>query len=193
MFSAKKSAIQLSRPYAVAADFCRIFESDMDRLYLLAYLLTADKAMAEECFVRGLEDSTRSNRVFRDWAESWARRTVIHNAIQMVRPRPSDASARPSQANDAPAPIAAVLGLPAFERFVFVMSMLEHHSLQESSLLLGCSREEVTVARSRALQQLERTAEPIHEAERISVVEPASGRERGAALAMAAVHLAASA
>ncbi len=55
MFNAKQSAIQ---PYATSADFCRIFESDMNRLYLLCYLLTADHGIAEECFVRGLEDTT---------------------------------------------------------------------------------------------------------------------------------------
>jgi len=185
MFSARQSA---TRPYAVAADFCRIFNHDMNRLYLLAYLLTADHAMAEECFVRGLEDSTRSNRVFREWAESWARRTVIHNAIQMARPRPNDHSvSRPAVRDVADAaPVAAVMGLPAFERFAFVMSVLERHSLQESSILLGCSREEVLAARDRALRRIGRAADVSRES------APRTGR--GAVVRTgAAQHLAASA
>jgi len=191
MFSAKQSAIQLTRPYAVTADFCKIFENDMNRLYLLAYLLTAEHAMAEECFVRGLEDSTGSNRVFRGWAESWARRTVIHNAIQMVRPRPADGDTVRSHGCgplSVPAPIAAVAVLPIFERFVFVMSVLERHSLQECSLLLGCRREEVAAARIRALQQLGQTAEGA------SLNESSTSSVRGSALPIeAATHLAASA
>jgi len=185
MFSARQLA---TRPYAVAADFCRIFNHDMNRLYLLAYLLTGDHAMAEECFVRGLEDSTTSNRVFREWAESWARRTVIHNAIQMVRPRPTDRSVSRPDVRDVTdaAPIAAVIELPAFERFAFVMSVLERHSLQESSILLGCSREEVMAGRDRALRQIGRAAGVSRES------APRTGG--GAAVRRAAAqHLAASA
>ncbi len=92
MLGAKNNHNAISTAYATAADFCRIFKNDMNRLYLLSYMLTAEHGKAEECFVRGLEDSTRSNRVFKEWAESWARRAVIHNAIQMVRPRPTDNS-----------------------------------------------------------------------------------------------------
>ena len=44
MFSTKQFATQ---PYASAADFCRIFEREMNGLYLLSYLLTADGALAE--------------------------------------------------------------------------------------------------------------------------------------------------
>jgi DNA-directed RNA polymerase specialized sigma24 family protein len=53
------------------------------------------------------------------------------------------------------AEIAAVLELSPFERFVFVMSVLEHYSEHECSILLGCSRRDVIAARTRALQQVE--------------------------------------
>ena len=49
----------------------------MNRLYLLAFLLTADHTTAEKCFVWGLEDSKKGNLVFKEWAQSWARRTII--------------------------------------------------------------------------------------------------------------------
>jgi len=61
---------------------------DRTRLYLLSYLLTADSAKAEECTVAGLELSAEDNAAFRDWAHSWARRMVIHNALQLIAPRP---------------------------------------------------------------------------------------------------------
>ena len=49
--------------------------------------------------------------------------------------------------------ITAVLGLQPFERFVYVMTVLEGYSDQDCSLLLGCARRDVLAARSRALQQ----------------------------------------
>jgi len=161
MFNANQSAVQRSRQYAVAEDFCRIFNHDMNRLYLLSYLLTAEHGMAEECFVRGLEDSTRSNRVFQEWAESWAHRTIIHNAIQMIRPRPTEHNiSQPRVRDQAEAtPIAAVLGLPAFERFAFVMSVLERYPLHDTSVLLGYAHKDVMAARDRALQHIAGIAE----------------------------------
>jgi len=158
-----------STPYAVSADFCRIFENDMDGLYLLSFLLTAERALAEECFVRGLDDSTKSNRVFREWARSWARRKVIQNAIQLSRPRSMNNSTSSagsdrmaSQIAPGRAAIAAIVDLPAFERFVLVMSVLESYSDQECALLLGSTRRDVMAARTRALQQIAWSAELQH-------------------------------
>jgi len=150
---------------AAGEDFCGIFEENMAHFYLLSFLLTADRRMAEECFVRGLEDSARSNRVFKEWADSWARRTIIHNAIQMIRPAPTGTSTSSSgsdgserQLGAEPAEISAIVALAAFDRFAFVMSVLERHSDQECALLLGCTRDEVTAARGRALQQIGKLA-----------------------------------
>jgi DNA-directed RNA polymerase specialized sigma24 family protein len=153
-----------STQYAAAADFCRIFERDMNRLYLLSLLLTGDHALAEKCFVGGLEDARNSNPVFKEWAESWARRMIIRNAIQFVAPEPADDRTPASAADEhaaqlEPAELAAVVALPAFERFAFVMSVLERYSEQECSLLLGCSRADVLAARSRALRKLGASAE----------------------------------
>ena len=92
MLEARKITNQEPTPYATGADFCRIFQKDMNRFYLLSFLLTGDHSMAERGFVRGLDDSSKGNPVFKKWAESWARRTIIQNAIQMVRPRPTDGS-----------------------------------------------------------------------------------------------------
>jgi DNA-directed RNA polymerase specialized sigma24 family protein len=150
-------------PYASNGDFQRIFHEDMNGLYLLAFLLTADREKAEQCFVSGVEDAVNGNRVFKEWARSWARRVIIQNAVRLMNPRPVEGSAHSnpvsvnSNGKTLPAEqqveIAAVLGLQPFERFVYVMTVLEGCSDQDCSLLLGCARREVLAARSRALQQ----------------------------------------
>jgi hypothetical protein len=75
--------------YATATDFRRIFTEDVNSLYLLALLLTGSPEKAEECFVEGIGESTKEHRVFKEWARSWARRTIIRSAIRLVAPRES--------------------------------------------------------------------------------------------------------
>ena len=153
-----------SPKHATARDFCRILEQDLDRLYLLSFLLTAEKDLAEECFVSGLEDSANSPRVFHAWAHSWARRMIVQNAIQMMQPQVGN---RHTASRDAVSgvitlpEISAIVELPVFERFVFVMSVLERYSDQDCALLLDCSRSDVSAARIRALQQIGDIAEAI--------------------------------
>ena len=151
-------------PYASSADFCRIFDEDMNDLYLLSFLLTADREKAEQCFVSGLEDAVEGNPVFKEWARSWARRAIIQNAVRAISPRPVERAGRShstSVNNDDKAlspqqqvEIAGVLELEPFDRFVYVMTVLERYSDHECSLLLSCARREVLAARTRALQQL---------------------------------------
>jgi DNA-directed RNA polymerase specialized sigma24 family protein len=163
MLGKTRHAYQEQDLYATRADFCRIFKEQMDRLYLLSYLLTADEAIAEKCFVRGLHGSTKSNVVFKEWADYWARRTIIRKAIQLVKPVPGETQAISAAANrkapNIPAELAAVTQVPVFERFVFVMSVLERYSDQECALLLHCMRADVAAARTRALQQIGASAE----------------------------------
>ena len=149
-------------PYATSDDFRHVFDEDMNGLYLLSFLLIADCEKAEQCFVSGLEDSVGGRPVFKEWARSWARRTVIQNAVRVVNPRPMEGSDRSNSAGAdigtkpmiGRAEIAAVLGLEPFDRFVYVMSVLERYSDQDCSLLLGCARREVAAARTRALQRI---------------------------------------
>ena len=149
--------------YATAADFERIFTEDMSGLYLLAFLLAGNGDRAEECFVAAIGESTKGKRVFKEWARSWARRSVIQNAIRLIVPRQQTESASRNHAvaraiDDVPlvlrAEVSAIVELTTLERFVFVMSVLERYSDQDCSLLLGCGRRQVTAARARALQQL---------------------------------------
>lgn len=152
--------------YATQADFCRIFAADTKGLYLLSFLLTGDQATAERCFVGGLEDSTKANAVFKEWAGSWARRKIIENAIRMVRPMPDHGNSAGAVSHDRTVRVAterpeisAVVDLSAFERFVFVMSVLEGYSVNNCSLLLACTRADVAAARTRALRNIGISAE----------------------------------
>jgi hypothetical protein len=142
------------------ADFCRIFSEDMNSLYWLSMLLTADELTAEQCFVSGLGDCVEGNPVFGEWAHSWARRTIIQNAIRMIAPQPAgDRNPGPRERTVqnhgiVRAAAAVVLGLDPFARFVFVMSVLERYSDQDICALLGASRLDVADARVRALAEI---------------------------------------
>ena len=149
--------------YASVGDFCRLFAEHVDDLYQLSFLLTADHQRAQECFVSGLEDSAKENHVFKEWARSWAKRAIIQNAIRRCKPRlhtPSFSLALPLHVVALPSDqdrhfaVDAVLALQDFERFVFVMSVLEHYSEHECSLLLGCSPREIREALGRAFDRL---------------------------------------
>jgi DNA-directed RNA polymerase specialized sigma24 family protein len=168
MRKAKQTPKDKTTQYATEADFCQVFDQHMNSLYLLAFLLTADQEKAERCFVAGLEDSVEGNKVFKEWARSWARRMIIQNAVEMINPQPirgnSGLHVVSIASNDKTLPteaveIAAVLALPSFDRFVFVMSVLERYSDQDCSVLLGCARRDVLAARTRSLQQIGSAAE----------------------------------
>jgi DNA-directed RNA polymerase specialized sigma24 family protein len=155
--------------YANSDDFRHIFDENMYSLYLLAFLLTADHGKAEQCFVSGLEDAVGGNPVFKEWAHSWARRVIIQNAMRLINPRPDNGSGRSRSASldsdyktlpaERHVEVSAVLGLEPFERIVYVMTVLEHYSDHECSLLLGCARRDVLPARTRALEQIGRQVE----------------------------------
>jgi DNA-directed RNA polymerase specialized sigma24 family protein len=150
--------------YASREDFHTIFSEHVNEIYQLSFLLTRDPERAERCLVSGIEDCVTENCVFREWARSWAKRAIVQNAIRELKPRLSHSNFPQSaifpdieQLSSGPGghfALHAVLGLEDFERFVFVMSVLEHYSEHDCGLLLGCSAREVREARGRALEQL---------------------------------------
>lgn len=151
-----------SSEYVVPGDFCRVFETAMPNLHLLALLLTAEADKAEQCFVAGLEDCLQGNLVFKEWSRSWAKRAIIKRAIAVVSPAigregPQSVIREADPMGKSDARLSAVMGLAPFERFVFVMSVLEGYSDHECSILLDCTRRDVTEARMRAVQRI---AEP---------------------------------
>ena len=152
-------------PYATREDFCRVFSEEKNELYQLSFLLTRDRKKAEQCLVSGLEDCVKGNPVFMEWARSWAKRAIIQNAIRELKPQPGRYDSSPSptvsshidQILNGPAShfeIEAALTLEDFERFVFVMSVLEHYSQHDCALLLGCSLLEIREALPRAFEEL---------------------------------------
>jgi DNA-directed RNA polymerase specialized sigma24 family protein len=157
---AVKSARILSS-YAVARDFCRIFTEEMNDLYVLSFVLTANSQTAEKCFVAALQDCFKATAVFKDWTHPWARRAIVQNAIRVMEPkRHVPAAVAFAQvadlvtAADKSAPLPAILAMPTFERFVFVLSVLERYSDQECKTLLDCTRQDVIQARNRALKRI---------------------------------------
>jgi hypothetical protein len=151
-------------PYATREDFLNIFDQDINGLYQLSFLLTGDLQKAEKCFISGVDDCAKENRVFREWARVWAKRVIAENAIRELNPRWKYSSSssvpavfahhqqlgRPSGHFDRD----SVLGIADFERFVFVLCVLENYRVHECALLLGCSSREVREARTRAIAEL---------------------------------------
>ena len=115
--------------------------------------------------VAGLDDCVDGNFVFREWASSWARRILIRNAIRIVAPhadgiRPMPvalhSTVRPSLRRIplGDSPFAGVLKLEDFERFVFVLSVLERYTDHNCAALLGTSKRIVQEARIRVLMHI---------------------------------------
>ena len=161
----KQSHSENAEPrYASCADFRRIFEADLHGLYQLSFLLTGDHQKAERCFVAGLEDCVKESRVFREWARAWAKRVIVKNAIRELQPQSSHSNSRAGvpiifgpkvQLSNPSGHFSqdAVSRLCDFERFVFVLCVLERYREHECALLLGCSDSEVREARTQAIEK----------------------------------------
>jgi hypothetical protein len=149
-------------PYASSSDFHRIFYEENDSLHRLSFLLTADREKAEQCFVSGFQESVNGSPVFKEWAHAWARRTIIQKAVRVINPKPVEEHAPSSFDSGGTMPAveqvetAAVLQLEPFERFVYVISVLERYSDLDCSVLLSCAGRDVIAARIRAFEQIAR-------------------------------------
>lgn len=150
--------------YASAEEFRQLFDACKGGFFHLAYALTADRILAQECLVSGIEDCRIAKAVFREWAQKWARRVIIRTAVRLLRePIRCDQTAAEGQSasaelgadlpNDSPA-LDRILALPDFERVVYVLSVVEQYSTKEIALLLGRVPEEILHARTAAVQQV---------------------------------------
>ena len=148
--------------YATHSDFCAIFREQLDSLFLLALLLAGNELIAEKCFLAAFDSCTGENRVFKESALCWSRRTIIKSAIRIVLPISGDSSLQHLLGDrngldlDEDASLKCVQELPLFDRFVFVMSVLEHYSDRECALLLRCACADIPPARMRAFRQMSR-------------------------------------
>ena len=160
--------------YATRDDFCQVFSEELDGLYQLSFLATGDHDKAERCILASLEACCRANHVFRDWALSWAKRTIIRYAILELRRRPqpdSSSWAEPdlrfggklSHACGSYIKAEDVLALEDFERIVFVISVLERYSDRDCAVLLGCSCLEVRESRRQARSHICGSRTAIHD------------------------------
>jgi len=146
-------------------DVRETFSEDLNSLYQLSFLLTRDHEKAERCFVVGIEHLVKGNRAFNQWAHAWSKRIVAENAIREVKPRSgvphsySSAIVYPYRAQLSTPPgghfeLEAILALEDFDRFVFVLSVLDNYSERDCAFFLDCSVLEVREARTRALEKL---------------------------------------
>jgi hypothetical protein len=149
--------------YATGTDCWNLLTDEMHSLYLLSFLLTADLDKAEQCFVSGMGECKEEIGVFMAWAQGWARRTIFKRAIRIIMPAPEHTDdfsfpiLKGSAASGKTNLFDAIVGLNAFERFVYVMSVLEKQSDEDCSTLLRCSRLDVIIARALALERLANT------------------------------------
>jgi hypothetical protein len=154
--------------YATGTDCWNILTDEMHRLYLLSFLLTADLDKAEQCFVSGMGEYDEEIGVFMTRMQAWARRTIVERAIRIIMPTPQRADdfsfspVKGSAASGKTNHFDGIVVLNAFERFVYVMSVLEGLSDGECSALLKCSRRDVIIARELALERMANTHIPYY-------------------------------
>lgn len=124
-------------------------------LYLLSFLLTADKVLAEQCFSDAMEDCAASFGALSDWASGPGKIAVIRRAVQAIRPVPKRVRSWSCVFGTKPLlsamhqPFSTITSLGAFERFVFVLSVLEGHADAVCAALL--ERELADIVESRDL------------------------------------------
>lgn len=153
--------------YATAEDFQKFFALEMQSLFRLALLLTADANEAECCVIRAMRECLSGQHVFKQWVGAWVRRTVIREGIrqagqfhEMPARRSAGEQSSRSPAFQVPlratpfADSAGIFTLGTFERLVWVLSVLEHYPIADCALLLGRAPHEVREALKRALGQV---------------------------------------
>jgi hypothetical protein len=141
--------------YASRADYCRIFQEDMYSLYLFSFLLTANHARAEQCYLDSFEYAVNGKPVFKESARPWCKRSVVQNAIRLVFSECVQCELADVWPESPVSPaINNVTRLTGLERFVFVMSVLARFPDRECALLLKCTVPDIVDARLLALRTI---------------------------------------
>jgi DNA-directed RNA polymerase specialized sigma24 family protein len=153
--------------YARKEEFVSVFESERLGLQRLALLLTANSEAAKRCLIRAFRECVASRSVSKEWVLSWTRRMVIRNAISLVMGLGGQSFVNtnddadngliaffPDDSLGAIAESKSILGLPEFDRFVFVICVLERYSMHDCALLLGRSPRDINEARQRVGNQV---------------------------------------
>ena len=153
--------------YARKEEFVGVFDSERKGLQRLAILLTANSEAAKRCLSRAFQECIASTSVSKEWVVSWTRRMVIRNAISLVMGTGGRSFVNtnddaddgfvafsPDDSLGAIAASESILDLPEFERFVFVICVLERYSIHDCALLLGKSPRDISEARQRVGNQV---------------------------------------
>jgi DNA-directed RNA polymerase specialized sigma24 family protein len=153
--------------YARKEEFVGVFDCESVGLQRLALLLTANSDVAKRCLSRAFRECIASTSVSKEWVVSWTRRMVIRNAISLVmglggrsfvntNDEADDGfvAFSPDDSVRAIAASESILDLPEFERFVFVICVLERYSIHDCALLLGKSPRDINEARQRVGNQV---------------------------------------
>jgi len=127
---------------------------EMAELYLLAFMLTANKEAAETCVLESVDEYLNSGAAtLSDWVRTEGRNVVIARAVHLIKPRAkisySWTAPLGARASIGPShqPFAVITSLGAFERFVYVLTALEGRGEEECAALLECPQADVVVAR----------------------------------------------
>ena len=72
-----------ARSHASAAEIVACFRDQRSLLHRLAFLITADRATAEQAVARGCEMTLQGNSPFRNWLLEWAKTVTISTAISL--------------------------------------------------------------------------------------------------------------
>jgi hypothetical protein len=161
MLSQTQNQRELEAGNTPVVDECQFLIFHMDAYYSLALLLTASEEDAESCFALALDMWSQACKAqyprVEDIVHKSMKRALVDSAIEICHPvlgRMHDASgmylSTASSASSSSPWIACILQLETFERFVFVLSVLESYSDQECAELLDCQPEEIADARVQA-------------------------------------------
>lgn len=154
---------RLADEHACPDDVRRVFVEHVNSLYKLSFLLTGNRDDAERCFMAAVDDTFEGIRVRvpKHAIRSRAKRAIVEQAVRALKPRPHEKLERvsvPGNLRDRAylssgrqAVINRVLSLRVFERFVFVLCLLERQTVEECAQLLNCDVQEVLGGRMRAL------------------------------------------
>lgn len=160
-------------------DVYRAFDNHREELTWLASFLMADRELADVCLLDAYEQSIRHNVIFKESPERWARRAIIHSALEIQQSRLSTlwpiylrrgcphehhASLAPELlkllTSQAPR---ALLRLDVLCRFALALRGSEDYSASESAMILGISRDAFDAAYCAALNTLNQFAAEILE------------------------------
>jgi hypothetical protein len=146
-------------------DKCQFLVSHMEQYYSLALLLTGSEVDAESCFVHALNAWSKACPnlvpIVEEVANQRIKRVVVDCALRVCDPLLCDLprefalETRGEKLASHRSPwLGAILQLGTFERFVFVLSVLESYSDAECANLLHCRLEDVAESRVQALSSV---------------------------------------